>query len=147
MLFSIHSLHLVVKGGLHYLHIPAYTAGIVSFHICLWDIFFLAFLVYKQQPTTPVFGSIYVGCVSCTVQRCIANIYFKISMHAIALGGCWVCFGNCPQQSMLMTWPWPALFLSRASVHCPPVGERSTQRNLQTVWLGLVCYRNSLPLM
>ena len=69
--------------------------------------FFWTYTVFKQQPQYPLLLTSFVlGIFIASSAALIANIYFKISMHAIAMGG-WLGFflviSN--TQSMLMTWP------------------------------------------
>jgi hypothetical protein len=75
--------------------------------------FFWLFLVFKQQPIYPrILPAFMLGVFIASSAALIANIYFKISMHAIGLGG-WlglflvVALSN----SMLMTWPLAAVIL------------------------------------
>lgn len=69
--------------------------------------FFWAYTVFKEQPRFPLVLTSYVfGIFLASSAALLANIYFKISMHAIGMGGwlgifCIICFSN----SMLMTWP------------------------------------------
>lgn len=78
--------------------IPYIAAGIF---------FFWAFLVFKQQPAFPrILPSFMLGVFLASSAALLANIYFKISMHAIGVGGLvgffLVIFRS---NSMLMTWP------------------------------------------
>ncbi len=75
--------------------------------------FFWVFLVFKQQPIYPrILPAFMLGVFIASSAALIANIYFKISMHAIGLGG-WlglflvIALSN----SMLMTWPLAAVIL------------------------------------
>jgi hypothetical protein len=69
--------------------------------------FFWSYTVFKQQPQYPLFLTAYVlGIFLASSAGLLANIYFKVSMHAIGMGG-WlglflVLFYK---NSMLMTWP------------------------------------------
>ncbi len=73
--------------------------------------FFWTFLLFKQQTLYPrIMSSFFLGVFLSSSAALIANIYFKISLHAIALGG-WlglflVVAGS---NSMLMTWPLAAV--------------------------------------
>ena len=84
--------------------IPYIAAGIF---------FFWAYTVFKQQPQYPLFLTGYVlGIFLASSAALIANIYFKVSMHAIGMGG-WlglflVLFYS---SSMLMTWPLSIVLL------------------------------------
>ncbi len=75
--------------------------------------FFWVFLVFKQQPIYPrILPAFMLGVFIASSAALIANIYFKISMHAIGLGG-WlglflvIALSN----SMLMTWPLAGVIL------------------------------------
>ncbi len=69
--------------------------------------FFWGYLVFKNQPQYPLLLTSYIlGIFLASSAALIANIYFKISMHAIGMGG-WLGFflvvvGS---NTMLMTWP------------------------------------------
>ena len=84
--------------------IPYIAAGIF---------FFWAFLVFKQQPAFPrILPCFILGVFLASSAALIANIYFKISMHAIGLGGLvgiFMIIAN--TNSMLMTWPLAAALL------------------------------------
>ncbi|MBC7535362.1 MAG: hypothetical protein H7258_06685 [Ferruginibacter sp.] len=69
--------------------------------------FFWAYTVFKQQPQYPLLLTTYIlGIFLASSLALIVNIYFKISMHAIGMGGLvgffLVIFRS---NSMLMTWP------------------------------------------
>lgn len=69
--------------------------------------FFWAYLVFKNQPQYPLLLTAYIlGIFLASSVALIANIYFKISMHAIGMGG-WLGFFLVIFRSntMLMTWP------------------------------------------
>lgn len=78
--------------------IPYIAAGIF---------YFWAYTVFKQQPQYPlIITSFILGIFLASSVALIANIYFKISMHAIGMGG-WigiflVIFKS---NAMLMSWP------------------------------------------
>ncbi len=69
--------------------------------------FFWLFLIFKQQPDYPrMIAAFFLGVFLASSAALIANIYFKISMHGIGMGG-WlgaflVIAGT---SSVLMTWP------------------------------------------
>ncbi|MEO6490739.1 MAG: hypothetical protein ABIO04_12420 [Ferruginibacter sp.] len=78
--------------------IPYMAAGIF---------FFWAYMVFKRQPQYPlVLTSFILGIFLASSLALIANIYFKVSMHAIGMGG-WIGIFLVIQNSneMLMTWP------------------------------------------
>jgi hypothetical protein len=69
--------------------------------------FFWTFLVFKQQGTFHrIVPSFMLGVFLASSAALIANIYFKISMHAIGVGGMLGIFLVIAfSYSMLMTWP------------------------------------------
>ena len=75
--------------------------------------FFWTFLVFKQQNIYPrILPSFMLGVFLASSAALIANIYFKISMHAIGLGGwlgLFLVIAN--TNTMLMTWPIAAVLL------------------------------------
>lgn len=84
--------------------IPYIAAGIF---------YFWTYTVFRQQPQYPLLLTSFVlGIFIASSAALIANIYFKISMHAIAMGG-WLGFFLIIShtQSMLMTWPVAAVLL------------------------------------
>ena len=75
--------------------------------------FFWAYTVFKEQPQYPLFLTAYVlGIFLASSVALLANIYFKVSMHAIGMGG-WL--GSFLllfyTNSMLMSWPLAAVLL------------------------------------
>lgn len=75
--------------------------------------FFWAYLVFKRQEMyPPVLPGFVLGVFLAASAALIANIYFKISMHAIGMGGWlgifWVIYR---ENSMLMSWPLAAVIL------------------------------------
>ena len=69
--------------------------------------FFWAYIVFKQQAHYPILLTSYIlGIFLASSVALIANIYFKISMHGIGLGG-WLGFFLViiNSNTMLMTWP------------------------------------------
>ncbi len=69
--------------------------------------YFWAFTVFKQQAQYPlVLTSFVLGIFLASSVALIANIYFKISMHAMGMGS-WLAFFLVILQTkeMLMTWP------------------------------------------
>ncbi len=69
--------------------------------------FFWTYTVFKQQPAYPLLLVSYVlGLFLSSSAALLANIYYKVSMHAIGLGGCLGLFLIVMQtESMLMTFP------------------------------------------
>ena len=69
--------------------------------------FFWTYTVFKQQNQyPPILTSFLFGIFLASSAALLANIYFKVSMHAIAVGG-WlgIFFLLSIQNDMLMTWP------------------------------------------
>lgn len=69
--------------------------------------FFWAYTVFKGQPQYPLIWNAYIlGIFIAASAALIANIYFKVSMHAIGMGG-WLgyFFYIALHNSMFMTWP------------------------------------------
>ncbi len=75
--------------------------------------FFWTFLLFKQQAAYPrIMSSFFLGVFLSSSAALIANIYFKISLHAIALGGWLGLFLVIARSNtMLMTWPMAAVVL------------------------------------
>jgi nitrate reductase NapE component len=69
--------------------------------------FFWAYTVFKQQPQYPLILTAFVlGIFLASSVALIANIYFKISMHAIGMGSWLGLFLIILKNNeMLMTWP------------------------------------------
>ena len=69
--------------------------------------FWAAWVYFKFEPQlSPVLSSFMTGVVISSVVALLANIYFKISMHAMGVGGLLGIFLVVMQtNSMLMTWP------------------------------------------
>ncbi len=75
--------------------------------------FFWAYLVFKQQSQYPlILTSFVLGIFLASSVALIANIYLKISMHAIGMGS-WLglFFILLNNNDMLMTWPLSMLLL------------------------------------
>ena len=75
--------------------------------------FFWAYTVFKEQPQYPrILVSYIFGIFLASSAALLANIYFKVSMHAIGVGGLlgsfFILFYN---SSMQMTWPLCAVLL------------------------------------
>jgi len=69
--------------------------------------FFWGYTVFKEQPQyPPVLTAFILGIFLASSAALLANIYFKVSMHAIGMGG-WIGFFLLLfyRNSMLMTWP------------------------------------------
>ena len=75
--------------------------------------FFWAYHVFKEQSQYPeLWVSYLLGLFLASSAALIANIYFKVSMHAVGVGG-WIAFfyllSN--SQDVMMTWPLVAVLL------------------------------------
>jgi nitrate reductase NapE component len=76
-------------------------------YIASGTFFFWGYLVFKQQPQYPlILTSFVLGIFLASSAALIANIYFKISMHAIGMGS-WlgIFLIIMLTNKMLMTWP------------------------------------------
>ena len=103
----------------------------------MWYFFFWAYTVFnKQNIYPPILSSFILGVFLAASAALIANIYFKISMHAIGVGGLMgLCIVIANSQTMLMTWPL-ALALLIAGIVCTArlIVSDHTQRD---IYLGL----------
>jgi hypothetical protein len=81
--------------------------------------FFWAYTVFKKQEMYPPIMPIFVlGVFLAASGGLIANIYFKISMHAIGMGGLLgIFYVVTKDNTMLMTWP-VAMALLIAGIVC-----------------------------
>ncbi|MCY7293558.1 MAG: hypothetical protein LH615_15380 [Ferruginibacter sp.] len=75
--------------------------------------FFWAYTVFKKQEMyPPIMASFILGIFLAASAGLIANIYYKISMHAIGMGGWLGLFWVVAQSNtMLMTWPLALVLL------------------------------------
>ncbi len=75
--------------------------------------FFWAYTVFKKQPVyPPIIATFILGVFLAASAALLANIYFKVSMHAIGMGGWLGLFWIITKSnSMLMTWPIATLIL------------------------------------
>ena len=75
--------------------------------------YFWGYRVFSQQEMYPAAMSIFIFGIFIAVSAAlIANIYFKISMHAIGMGGWLGIFWIIAREnSMLMTWPLSIVLL------------------------------------
>ena len=75
--------------------------------------FFWTFTVFKEQSVFPrILPSFMLGVFLASSGALLANIYFKISMHATGLGGLVGLFIIiADDNNMLMTWPLSAILL------------------------------------
>lgn len=75
--------------------------------------FFWAYHVFKQQSQYPeLWVSYLLGLFLASSAALIANIYFKVSMHAVGVGGLLGMFYLLSNsQEMMMTWPFAAVLI------------------------------------
>ena len=75
--------------------------------------FFWAYTVFKKQEMyPPVMATFIFGIFLASSAALLANIYFKVSMHAIGMGGWTGLFCLIAKEnSMLMTWPLASVLL------------------------------------
>jgi hypothetical protein len=99
--------------------------------------FFWAYTVFKKQEHyPPIMSSFILGVFLAASAGLIANIYFKVSMHAMGVGGLvgvFLIIAN--KSSMLMTWPLAAALLI-AGVVCTARLVLSTHTQ-KDVYIGL----------
>ncbi len=97
--------------------------------------FFWAYTVFKKQEIYPPIMSIFVlGIFLAVSGGLLANIYFKISMHAIGMGGLLgIFYVVAKDNTMLMTWPFAIAFLV-AGIVCTArlLLATHTQRDIYT---------------
>jgi hypothetical protein len=100
--------------------------------------FFWAYTVFKKQEIYPSIMPIFIlGVFLAASAALIANIYFKISMHAIGMGG-WlgIFFVIAKENSMLMTWPISvALLITGVVCTARLLVSNHTQRD---IYVGLI---------
>ncbi len=105
--------------------------------------FFWAYLVFRNQPEVPSIMTVFTFAVFLSSSAAlIANIYFKISMHAIGMGGVIGLFLVIMRQdNFLMTVPLTVAFLITGLV-CTSrliVSDHSTKEIYAGLVLGIVC--------
>jgi hypothetical protein len=105
--------------------------------------YFWAYLVFRNQPNIPhILTSFTFAVFLSSAAALLANIYLKISMHAIGMGGLIGLFLIIMQQNtMLMTWPLSLAFLVTGLV-CTArfIISNHTQKEIYSGLLtGLIC--------
>lgn len=105
--------------------------------------FFWAYLVFRNQPEIPkILTSFTFAVFISSSVALMANIYFKISMHAIGVGGVLGLFLIVAQQNtMLMTVPLAAAFLL-AGLVCTSrliVSDHQTKEIYAGLVVGVLC--------
>ncbi len=105
--------------------------------------FFWAYTVFKKQEIyPPIMATFILGVFLAASAALIANIYYKISMHAIGVGG-WlgIFLVIAMENSMLMTWPI-AVVLLITGVVCTArlIVSNHTQKDIYTgALIGFLC--------
>ncbi|MEO8769770.1 MAG: hypothetical protein ABI402_06790 [Ferruginibacter sp.] len=100
--------------------------------------FFWGYLVFKNQSQYPLLLTTYIlGIFLASSVALISNIYFKISMHAIGMGG-WLGFFLVIFRSntMLMTWPMCIVLLITGFVCTSRLLTRSHDQ--KDIYMGLI---------
>jgi len=105
--------------------------------------FWAARVLFKSEPAlAPILASFMTGVFLTTAIALIANIFYKISMHAIGCGGLIGIFIIVMQSNtMLMTWPI-AIALLITGVVCSSrmlVSDHSQKEIYMGLLVGLVC--------
>jgi hypothetical protein len=105
--------------------------------------FFWAYLVFRNQPEIPSILTSFTFAVFISSSAALmANIYYKISMHAIGMGGVLGLFIVIMQQNnMLMTVPLSIAFLI-AGLVCTSrliVSDHSAKEIYAGLLMGIVC--------
>ena len=105
--------------------------------------YFWVYLVFRNQPQIPkILTAFTFGVFLSSSAALLANIYFKISMHAIGMGGTVGLFLIILlQNTMLMTWPLSLAFLFTGLI-CTSrfMVSNHTQKEIYTgLLLGIAC--------
>lgn len=105
--------------------------------------FFWAYLVFRNQPEIPsVLTSFTFAVFLSSSAALMANIYFKISMHAIGMGGLLgLCLVIMQQNTMLMTVPLSIAFFATGIV-CTSriiVSSHTPKEIYSGLLLGFIC--------
>lgn len=104
--------------------------------------FFWTWHVFRQQSQYhPIFAAFFFGVLLTSSAALLANIYFKISMHAMGVGGAVGLFLVLMHtNSMLMTWPLALAFLM-AGIVCSSrlVLNGHTSKDIYTGFLLGIC--------
>ncbi len=116
--------------------IAPYLSGMIFY-------FWAAWVYFKFEPgLSLVFPSFMTGIVLTTVVGLISNIYFKISMHAMGVGGMLGIFlVIMKSNSMLMTWPL-CIALLISGIACTSrllISDHSTKEVYGGLLAGLLC--------
>lgn len=112
-------------------------------YIASMTFFFWAQYALREQPEIPrILVAFMFGVFISSAAALIANIYFKISMHAIAMGGLvGIFFVIMQQNTMLMTWPLSIVILI-AGLVCTSrfiVSDHTSKEIYSGLLVGFVC--------
>jgi hypothetical protein len=112
-------------------------------YIASMTFFFWAQYALREQPEIPrILVAFMFGVFISSAAALIANIYFKISMHAIGTGGLIGVFYVIMQQNtMLMTWPLSAALLI-AGLVCTSrmiVSDHTSKEIYSGLLVGFIC--------
>jgi hypothetical protein len=112
-------------------------------YIASMTFFFWAQYALREQPEIPRILVVFMfGVFISSAAALIANIYFKISMHAIAMGGLvGIFFVIMQQNTMLMTWPLSIVILI-AGLVCTSrfiVSDHKPKEIYSGLLVGFVC--------
>ena len=105
--------------------------------------FFWTYHIFRQQTQYPlIFPSFFFGVLLSSSAALIANIYFKISMHAIGMGGLLGLFlVIMAYNTMLMTWPL-CIALLITGIVCTSrliISSHSPKEIYWGLFIGLIC--------
>lgn len=90
---------------------------IIPYIICNIFFFWTYTVFHKQEMYPSILSSFWLGIFLACSAALMANIYFKISMHTIGVGGITGLFLFIAlQHSMLMTWPFAFVILVSGAV-------------------------------
>lgn len=115
----------------------------ILLYISSMTFFFWAQYSLREQPYIPrILVAFMFGVFISSAAALIANIYLKISMHAIGMGGLiGICFVIMRQNSMLMTWPLSAAVLI-AGLVCTSrmiVSDHTSKEIYSGLLMGFLC--------
>lgn len=112
-------------------------------YIASMTFFFWAQYALREQPEIPRILVVFMfGVFISSAAALIANIYFKVSIHAIGMGGLTgIFFVIMQQNSMLMTWPLSAALLI-AGLVCTSrliVSDHNPKDIYSGLLIGFIC--------
>ena len=112
-------------------------------YIASMTFFFWAQYALREQPEIPrILVAFMFGVFISSAAALIANIYFKVSMHAIGMGGLTgIFFVIMQQNTMLMTWPLSAALLI-AGLVCTSrliVSDHNPKDIYSGLLIGFIC--------